>query len=74
MYVLLLLKQNNLHIHLILLVYNLINLIRPNVLVKGGDYRGMKVVGDDIADETKFVDFIKNKSTSMIIKKIQGET
>jgi len=54
--------------------YNLINLIRPNVLVKGGDYRGMKVVGDDIADETKFVDFIKNKSTSMIIKKIQGET
>ena len=54
--------------------YNLINLVKPNILIKGGDYRGMKVVGDDIAEETKFIDFIENRSTSLLIKKIRGES
>ena len=51
--------------------YNLINAIKPNILVKGSDYEGQKVVGQDIVDELKFIKFIPNKSSSLTIKKIQ---
>jgi D-beta-D-heptose 7-phosphate kinase / D-beta-D-heptose 1-phosphate adenosyltransferase len=51
--------------------YNLINAIQPHVLVKGGDYDGKKVVGQDIADELKLIKFIPNKSSSLTIEKIQ---
>lgn len=50
--------------------FELIKYLSPNILVKGGDYRGKKVVGSDIVDEVKLVDFIENKSTSKIIEKI----
>ena len=51
--------------------YNLIKAVKPDVLVKGSDYEGNKVVGQDIADELKLVKFIDGKSTSKTIKKIQ---
>jgi len=51
--------------------FDLISLIQPDVLVKGGDYEGEKVVGEEIAKELKLVDFFDNKSTTKIIKKIQ---
>ena len=51
---------------------NLIKLIRPDVLVKGGDYEGKVVVGQDIAKELKIVQFIDAKSTSKTIKKIRN--
>jgi len=51
--------------------YELIKLILPNVLVKGGDYRGKKVIGEDIADELKFVDFVQGRSSTITIKKIR---
>lgn len=50
---------------------DLIKAIRPNILVKGGDYKGKKVVGEDIADECKLVEFIEGKSSSQIFKKIK---
>ena len=50
---------------------DLITLIKPDVLVKGGDYEGMDVVGENIAKELKIVEFIANKSTSNTIKKIR---
>ncbi|MCE1175631.1 MAG: D-glycero-beta-D-manno-heptose-7-phosphate kinase [Burkholderiales bacterium] len=50
--------------------YELIKLIQPNVLVKGGDYRGKEVVGQDIAKEVKIVDFVAGKSTTGTIEKI----
>ncbi len=50
--------------------YELIKLVQPDVLVKGGDYRYKAVVGSDIAKEVRFVDFIEGKSTTNIIKKI----
>ena len=50
---------------------NLIKAIRPHTLVKGGDYEGKKVVGQDIVNELKLVSFIDGKSTTNIIKKIQ---
>ncbi|MFY9080086.1 D-glycero-beta-D-manno-heptose-7-phosphate kinase [Aliarcobacter cryaerophilus] len=51
--------------------YELIKLIKPHVLVKGGDYEGKKVVGQDIADELKLVQFVDGKSTTNTIKRIQ---
>jgi len=52
--------------------YKLIKLIKPDVLVKGGDYEGKEVVGQDIAKDLKLVKFIDGKSTTQIIKKIQN--
>ena len=51
--------------------YNLIKAIKPITLVKGGDYEGKEVAGQDIVDELKLVKFVDEKSTSQTIKKIQ---
>jgi D-beta-D-heptose 7-phosphate kinase / D-beta-D-heptose 1-phosphate adenosyltransferase len=49
----------------------LIKAIKPNTLVKGGDYKGKEVVGQHIADELKLVDFLEGKSSSQTINKIK---
>jgi D-beta-D-heptose 7-phosphate kinase/D-beta-D-heptose 1-phosphate adenosyltransferase len=49
--------------------YELIRAIKPDILVKGGDYKGKSVVGSDIAKELRLVDFIDGKSTTKIIEK-----
>ncbi len=51
--------------------YDLIKAVKPHVLVKGGDYEGKEVVGQDIADELKLVQFVNGKSTTKTIEKIQ---
>jgi D-beta-D-heptose 7-phosphate kinase/D-beta-D-heptose 1-phosphate adenosyltransferase len=50
--------------------YELIKLVRPDVLVKGGDYAGKEVVGSDIAKEVRLVDFVEGRSTTGIICKV----
>ncbi len=50
--------------------YELIKKIKPDILVKGGDYRFKNIIGSDIAKEVRFVDFIDGKSTTNIINKI----
>jgi len=50
----------------------LIQLIKPDILVKGGDYEGKEVVGQDVANELKLVKFINGKSTTKIIQKIKN--
>jgi len=52
--------------------YELIKMIKPDVLVKGGDYEGKEVVGTEFASELKLVDFVDGKSTTQTIQKIQG--
>ena len=51
--------------------FDLIKLIKPDVLVKGGDYEGKEIVGQQIAKEVKLVKFIDGISTSKIIQRIQ---
>ena len=51
--------------------YELIKAVKPHTLVKGGDYEGKVVVGQDIADELKLVQFVDGKSTTRTIEKIQ---
>ncbi|MFA6190716.1 MAG: D-glycero-beta-D-manno-heptose-7-phosphate kinase [Sulfurimonas sp.] len=53
--------------------YNLIKMIQPDVLVKGGDYEGKEVVGTEFSGELKLVDFVDGKSTTKTIERIQGK-
>ncbi len=55
--------------------YNLISHIRPNILVKGSDYKPEQIVGFDILQtyngEVKTIDFVPGYSTSAIEEKIK---
>ena len=51
--------------------YKLIKAIKPHILVKGADYKGKEVVGQDIADELKLVEFVDGKSSTQTIEKIK---
>ena len=51
---------------------SLIEIVQPDVLVKGGDYEGKKVVGSEIAGELKLVQFVDGRSTTKTIEKIQA--
>lgn len=51
--------------------YELIKKIKPDILVKGADYQGQKIVGSDIVNETRLIEFVDGKSTTKIIEKIQ---
>ncbi len=54
--------------------YNLIKIVQPDVLVKGGDYKSEDIVGSDVvkAKDGKVItiDFVKGFSTSGIIDKL----
>ncbi len=49
--------------------YNLIKLVRPDVLVKGGDYKPEDVVGREFAGRVVIYPLLKGRSTTNIIKK-----
>jgi rfaE bifunctional protein nucleotidyltransferase chain/domain len=51
--------------------YELIKLLRPDVLVKGGDWKKEEIIGSDIAKETYSLPYVKGVSTSAIIEKIK---
>lgn len=50
--------------------YNLIKAVRPDLLVKGGDWKPEQIIGSDIAKETLSLPFVKGLSTTRIIEKI----
>jgi len=52
----------------------LICTVRPDVLVKGGDYRPEAVAGGACAGEVTILDFVEGCSTSAIIEAIRGES
>ena len=51
--------------------YELIRMVEPDILVKGGDYEGKEVVGSDIAGEVRLVDFVEGRSTTGIIDRMK---
>jgi len=55
--------------------YELINIVKPNYLIKGSDYKPEDIVGFDIlkkyGGEVKTIDFVEGYSTSKIIDKIR---
>jgi len=50
--------------------YNLIKMVKPNVLVKGADYKIENVVGREFATETVLIDFQEGYSSTKIIEKV----
>ena len=58
--------------------YNLIKNIKPDYLVKGGDWKEEDIVGSDVvkANGGKVISlkFVENYSTTSLINKISGET
>lgn len=52
--------------------FEILSQIKPNILVKGGDYKFAEIVGRDIVDEVKIIPFVKGKSSTSIIDKILG--
>jgi D-beta-D-heptose 7-phosphate kinase/D-beta-D-heptose 1-phosphate adenosyltransferase len=50
--------------------YELIKAIKPDILVKGADYKDKEVIGSDIAKEVRLITFVEGKSTTRIIRKI----
>lgn len=49
----------------------LIKLVKPDVLVKGGDYQVEQIVGREYAGNVKIIDFEEGYSTTDIIEKIR---
>lgn len=52
--------------------YDLITLIKPDIIVKGGDYTSDKVIGNNLADVVIF-NYIAGYSTTNIIRKTRTE-
>ncbi len=50
--------------------YRLIRSLKPDVLVKGGDWKKEDIVGSDVAKETYSLPYVKGASTTRIIEKI----
>jgi D-beta-D-heptose 7-phosphate kinase/D-beta-D-heptose 1-phosphate adenosyltransferase len=51
--------------------YDLINLLKPDVLVKGGDWNKEDIVGADLVPEVHSLPFTSEMSTTNIINKIR---
>lgn len=51
----------------------LISFLKPDILVKGADYKDKLVVGADIVSRVELIDFEEGFSTSKIIEKIKDK-
>jgi len=50
--------------------YKTIAAIKPDILIKGADWKGQALVGEDLVKKVEFVKFVRGFSTSRIIEKI----
>jgi D-beta-D-heptose 7-phosphate kinase/D-beta-D-heptose 1-phosphate adenosyltransferase len=50
---------------------NIIKLLKPNIMIKGSDYKKEDIVGAEFADKIILFDFISGKSSTNIINKIK---
>lgn len=51
--------------------YELIKIVQPDVLVKGGDWKKENIVGSDIVKETRSLPYVEGMSTTGLIEKIK---
>jgi len=51
--------------------YELISSLRPDILVKGGDWKKEDIVGSDIVEDTRSLPFHEGCSTTAIIERIR---
>jgi len=50
--------------------YKTIAAIKPDILIKGADWKGKPVIGEDLVKKVELVKYIKGFSTTNIIEKI----
>jgi len=50
----------------------ILSLLKPNLLVKGGDYTKENIIGKEYVDEIIIYDYIDGLSTSNVVKKIEA--
>jgi len=50
--------------------YKVIAAIKPDILIKGADWKGKSVAGEDLVKKKEFVKFVQGFSTTNIIEKI----
>ena len=50
--------------------YKTIAAIKPDILIKGADWKGKTVVGEDLVKKVEFIKFVQGFSTTNIIEKI----
>jgi D-beta-D-heptose 7-phosphate kinase/D-beta-D-heptose 1-phosphate adenosyltransferase len=53
--------------------YKIIDFLKPNILVKGSEYKKEDVVGANLVNDVILFDYIQNKSTTLIVNKIKGK-
>ncbi|HEC1756420.1 TPA: D-glycero-beta-D-manno-heptose-7-phosphate kinase [Campylobacter lari] len=53
--------------------YELIEFLKPDVLVKGSDYKGKEVVGSNLVKKVELIDFEDGFSTTNIINRIAND-
>ncbi|EAI7732339.1 bifunctional heptose 7-phosphate kinase/heptose 1-phosphate adenyltransferase, partial [Campylobacter coli] len=51
----------------------LISFLKPDILVKGADYKDKLVVGSNLVSRVELIDFEEGFSTSKIIEKIKDK-
>ena len=49
---------------------NILEMYQPDIMVKGSDYQGKRIVGAQYCKEIKFVDLVSGYSTTNIIQRI----
>jgi D-beta-D-heptose 7-phosphate kinase/D-beta-D-heptose 1-phosphate adenosyltransferase len=51
--------------------YNIISKLKPDILVKGGDYNITDIVGHDLVSKTIIINFEDGFSTTSILNKLK---
>jgi len=49
----------------------LLRVVKPHVLVKGGDWKGKPIAGSDLVQEVRFVPYLQGRSTTRILEGIR---
>ena len=53
--------------------YKLIKKLKPDILVKGGDYKIEDMIGKDLVEEVKIIDFVEGYSTTKFINSLSNK-
>jgi len=53
--------------------YKIISKIKPDILIKGADYKGKPVIGEDLVGKVELVKYVPGFSTTNIIEKIKRD-
>jgi len=54
--------------------YELLKLLKPDVLVKGGDWKKEEIVGHDLVPDTRSLPYIEGVSTTEMIRRIKNQS